>query len=169
MEDRFMNKSYLENLYDLAKELNQAKNITATLDIITNYLPRVLKARYCSLFIKNPTSDGLELKAHNHKDIGNDPFINITSEQKSIMNLALTRNSSLLIKNIEEEIGITNKEKYFTKSFISVLIKHGEEIKGVLNLADKNSGSFNNNDMLVLSTIAELLGAILGRVDLSNI
>jgi len=164
-----MNKSYLENLYDLAKELNQAKNITATLDIITNYLPRVLKARYCSLFIKNPTSDGLELKAHNHKDIGNDPFINITSEQKSIMNLALTRNSSLLIKNIEEEIGITNKEKYFTKSFISVLIKHGEEIKGVLNLADKNSGSFNNNDMLVLSTIAELLGAILGRVDLSNI
>ncbi|MCD6570064.1 MAG: GAF domain-containing protein [Deltaproteobacteria bacterium] len=164
-----MDTPYLERLYNLARELNIADNIKTILDTITDHLPKVLEARYCSLFVKNPASGGLELKAHNHKDIGQDPFINITSEQESIMNLALARNSSLLIRDIEEEIGIANKEKYSTKSFMSILITHDNEIKGVLNLADKGPDGFNKDDMLVVSTIAELLGALLNRIDLSKI
>jgi|GEM_PF-344487 len=164
-----MSAPYLEKAYELAKELNAAKDIKDILYTITDHLPGVLGARYCSLFIRNPYSGELEIKAHNHPDIGQDPFIHVDSQQKSIMNLVVSNNRSLIIHDIEEEMGIKNKEKYSTKSFMSILIKHDDEVKGVINLADKTSGSFTKDDMMVASTTAELLGAVLGRVDLSKV
>jgi len=164
-----MDNVYLENAYELAKELNTAEDIKDILDTITDHLPKVLGAKYCSLFVRNPSSGELEIKAHNHANIGEDPFIHVDSEQQSIMNLVLSRDRSLIIHDIEEQMGMRNKEKYNTKSFMCIMIKHENEIKGVINLADKSSGSFTKDDMLVASTTAELLGAVLGRIDLTEI
>jgi GAF domain-containing protein len=169
MTEVIMDNSYLDMLYDLAKELNTADDIPGMLDAVINHLPKVLGAQYCSLFIRNPSSGDLEIKAHNHTDIGEDPFIHVGSEQESIMNLVLARNASLIIHDIEEEIGIQNKDKYETKSFMCILIKHADEIKGVLNLADKPSGGFTKDDMLITSTISELLGALLARTDINTL
>lgn len=164
-----MENSYLETLYDLAKELNTADDIPGMLDAVINHLPKVLGAHYCSLFIRNPASGELEIKAHNHPDIGEDPFIHVRSEQESIMNLVLSRNTSLIIHDIEEQIGVRNKEKYDSKTFMCILIKHAGEIKGVLNLADKSSGGFTKDDMLITSTVSELLGALLARININTL
>lgn len=164
-----MNASYLDMLHTLAQELNTAKDVTTMLNTVITHLPKVLGAKYCSLFVRNPASGDLEMKAHNHTDIGADPFIHVGSEQKGIMNLVLARKSSLIIRDIEEEIGVQNKDKYNTKSFMCILIKHGDEIQGVLNLADKAEGGFTKDDMLITSIIAELLGALLARIDLSTL
>lgn len=164
-----MEHSYLEKVYDLAKELNRALDIKSILDTVTDHLPGVIGAKYCSLFVRNVASGELEIKAHNHPDIGEDPFIHINSEQESIMNLAITRNTSLVIRDIEEEMGFRNKEKYTTKSFMCILLRHGDEIKGIINLADKTNGGFSKEDMMIASTIGELLGALLARIDLATI
>jgi len=164
-----MEDTYLETLYELAKELNTADDIPSILDAVINHLPKVLGARYCSLFVKNPSSGELEIKAHNHPDIGEDPFINVGSEQESIMNLVLSRDASLIIHDIEEQIGVQNKQKYDTKSFMSILIKHAGEIEGVLNLADKPQTGFSKDDMLITTIISELLGALLARIDLNKV
>ena len=164
-----MDHSYLEMLYDLSKELNMAEDVTGMLDAVINHLPKVLQAKYCSLFIRNPSSGELEIKAHNHTDIGEDPFIHISSEQESIMNLVLSRNSSLIIRDIEEEIGVANKDNYDTKSFMCILIKHMDKTQGVLNLADKSDGGFTKEDMIITSIISELLGALLARIDLNTL
>lgn len=164
-----MNDSYLDMLYTLAKELNTAEDVPAMLNAVINHLPKVLGAKYCSLFVRNPASGDLEMKAHNHADIGQDPFIHVGSEQKSIMNLVLTRKSSLIIRDIEEEIGFQNKDKYKTKSFMCIIIEHAEKVEGVLNLADKAEGGFTKEDMLITSIISELLGALLARIDLNTL
>ncbi len=160
-----MDRPYLETLYEMARQLNTAQNLPAILDTVVNHLPKVLDAKYCSLFVRNPSSGDLELKAHNHQDIGQDPFISIGNQRESIMNLTLTRGSSLIIRDIEEEIGFPNKDKYSTKSFMCILIKQNEKALGVLNLADKTSGDFSKDDMLIASIICELLGAFLSRID----
>jgi putative methionine-R-sulfoxide reductase with GAF domain len=129
----------------------------------------VLDAKYCSLFTLNPSSGDLEIKAHNHLDIGQDPFISVSSQRDSIMNLALARKSSLIIKDIEEEIGFQNKDKYTTKSFMCILIRQDERVLGILNLADKSAGGFVKDDMLIASIICELLGAFMGRIDYSTL
>ncbi|MGC9325653.1 MAG: GAF domain-containing protein [Desulfomonilia bacterium] len=162
-----MNRPYLESLYELARELNTSEDITTMLDTVVNHLPKVLGARYCSLFTRNLASGELEIKAHNHLDIGEDPFINIGADQESVMNLVLNRKSSLIIRDIEEEIGLQNKDKYSTKSFMCIMIKHNDDILGILNLADKPDGGFTRDDMLITSIITELLGALLARIDYS--
>ena len=164
-----MNSSYLDMLHTLAQELNTARDVTAMLNTVINHLPKVLGAKYCSLFVKNLSSGELEMKAHNHTDIGVDPFIHVGSEQESIMNLVLGRRASLIIRDIEEEIGVQNKDKYTTKSFMCIMIKHADEVQGVLNLADKADGGFTKEDMLIASIISELLGALLARTDLNTL
>jgi len=164
-----MERPYLETLYEMARQLNTAQDLPSILDTVVNHLPRVLDAKYCSLFTLNPSSGDLEIKAHNHLDIGQDPFISVSSQRDSIMNLALARQSSLIIKDIEEEIGFQNKDKYTTKSFMCILIKQDERVLGILNLADKTPGGFVKDDMLIASIICELLGAFMGRIDYSTL
>ncbi len=164
-----MNESHLDMLYTLAKELNNSEDIPTMLDAVITHLPKVVGAKYCSLFIRNPSSGELEIKAHNHTDIGEDPFIHVGSQQESIMNLVLARQASLIIRDIEEEIGIQNKDKYTTKSFMCILIRHADDTKGVLNLADKPNGGFTKEDMLISSIISELIAALLARIDLNTV
>jgi GAF domain-containing protein len=159
----------LEKLYDLAKELKKAKTAKTVLDIVSDHLPKVIGAKYCSFFIKNPSSAELELKAHNHQNIGDDPFIHVNENQESIMNLVISKNTSMMVRNIEEEIGVENKDKYSTKSFLCILISHEDRVLGVLNLADKSPDGFSRADMLLASIITELLGGFLARHDLSSI
>jgi len=160
-----MESSYLETLFEMAKQIGDADDLPAILEIVVNHLPKVLDAKYCSLFARNPSSGDLEIKAHNHPDIGEDPFISIGKERESIMNLVIARNSSLMIRDIEEEIGRQNKDKYSSKSFMCVLIRHKDEVLGILNLADKTSGGFTKDDMLIATIICELLGVFLSRID----
>ncbi len=162
-----MDRPYLETLYEMGRHLNEAEDIPTIFDTVVNHLPKVLDAKYCSLFTKNPSSGELEIKAHNHIDIGQDPFISISVQRDSIMNLALSRGCSLIIKDIEEEIGFQNKDKYSTKSFMCILIRKKDNILGVLNLADKSAGGFTKDDMLIASIICDLLGALLARIDYS--
>lgn len=164
-----MESSYLENIYALIKSIKTADSIESLMSIITQELPIAVGARYCSLFIKNPSSGELELKAHNHLDIGEDPFIHIKDNDKSIMNLAITRGTSLLIRDIEEEIGLHNKDKYSTKSFICLLIKDDNNIEGVLNLADKSPEGFSRQDMLFSTIIAEFAGSYLKRFGIATV
>lgn len=164
-----MDRPYLETLFEMARQLNTAQDLPAILDTVVNHLPKVLGATYCSLFTRNPTSGELEIKAHNHLDIGEDPFISVGDQRDSIMNLALARDSSLIIRDIEEEMGFPKKDKYATKSFMCILIKQNGKTLGVLNLADKTTGDFSKDDMLIASIICELLGAFLSRIDYTTL
>jgi putative methionine-R-sulfoxide reductase with GAF domain len=164
-----MEGTYLENIYNLIKSIKEAQTLDALIEIITQELPAAVGARYCSLFIKNNSSGELELRAHNHQDIGEDPFIHVADHDKSIMNLTISRNTSLLIRNIEEEIGFHNKDKYTTKSFMCLLIKDDNEIEGVLNLADKAPEGFSREDMLFTTIIAELIGSHLKRHGIASV
>jgi len=50
-----------------------------------------------------------------------------------------------------------------------IMIKHDDDVIGVLNLADKSDGNFTKDDMLIASIISELLGALLARTDLNTL
>lgn len=163
-----MESTYLDNIYKHIKAIKAAKSLETLIEIITQDLPSSIGAKYCSLFVKNQASGDLELRAHNHQDIGDDPFIHIANHDKSIMNLTITRDKSLLIRNIEEEIGLHNKDKYSTKSFMCLLIKDDNDIEGVLNLADKTPEGFSREDMIFASIIAEFIGSYLKRYGIAS-
>ncbi len=164
-----MESQYLEKAYALAREINTAGDIRAIIDTVTDHLPGVLDAKYCSLFLMNPASGTLEMKAHNHEYIGEDPFINIEKQQDSVMNMVMEKGESVIIKDIHDEIGMDNKDKYTSKSFMCILIKHENRVLGVINMADKHPGDFTEDDMLIASIVAELLGPLIARRELSSL
>jgi GAF domain-containing protein len=160
---------YLAKVHALSQELNSARDLRTVIDVVTDHLPRILSATYCSLFIMNLSSNELELKAHNHEYIGDDPFIHVDSQQQGIMNLTIEHGQSMIVRDIQDEIGLTNKDKYKSKSFMCILIKHEGGVRGVINLADKLDGQFEQNDLLIASIVAELLGPLLSHQDFCQI
>ena len=160
---------YLAKVHELVKQMNNAPDVKTVIDIVADSLPKLLNATYCSLFILNPASKELELKAHNHENIGDDPFINVSSQQQSIMNMTMARNESVIVRDLQDEIGLENKDKYKSKSFMCLLIKHNERILGVINLADKQDGQFEQSDLMAAGIVAELMGPLLSHQDFCQI
>ena len=61
-----MERPYLESLFEMGRQLNESEDVPTIFDTVVNHLPKVLDAKYCSLFTRNPSSGDLEIKAHNH-------------------------------------------------------------------------------------------------------
>jgi diguanylate cyclase (GGDEF)-like protein len=73
----------------------------------------------------------------------------------------------LLVQDIEKDsrIGMSNRPRFSTKSFISVPIRPKGETVGVLNLADKEDGGvFGEADLNLLSTFVAHAGVLLERI-----
>ncbi len=72
----------------------------------------------------------------------------------------------LLVNDIEKDkrIGIPNRPRFKTKSFVSIPIKLREETIGVLNLSDKrNQGIFTEADLNLLITFADHASIMIER------
>ncbi|MBT1076929.1 diguanylate cyclase [Geobacter grbiciae] len=72
----------------------------------------------------------------------------------------------LLVNDIEKDkrIGIPNRPRFKTKSFVSIPIKLRESVAGVLNLSDKkNQGIFTEDDLNLLITFADHASIMIER------
>ncbi|WP_306533914.1 diguanylate cyclase [Geobacter sp.] len=72
----------------------------------------------------------------------------------------------LLVNDIEKDkrIGIPNRPRFKTKSFVSIPIKLRESIAGVLNLSDKrNQGIFTEADLNLLTIFADHASIMIER------
>ena len=85
----------------------------------------------------------------------------------SISGLVAKTGKPLLVSDIEEDERIkhTGRPQYETNSLISVPLKEGDEVIGVLNVTDRISLTpFTDNDANVLQSLADRGTAVLGRV-----
>jgi diguanylate cyclase (GGDEF)-like protein len=75
---------------------------------------------------------------------------------------------AMLVKDIEQDsrTGITNRSRFKTKSFISIPLKQGSNIVGVLNLSDKKDRlAFTQTDVDLLASVAGQSSLALERAD----
>jgi len=71
---------------------------------------------------------------------------------------------ALLIRDIEETAGRANRENRRTKSALSVPIKLGEQVLGVLNMSDKRSGeAFDEGDLELGERLARQAATVVMR------
>ncbi|MCK7512633.1 MAG: hypothetical protein MZV70_57070 [Desulfobacterales bacterium] len=109
--------------------LNEAEDLPTIFDTVVNHLPKVLDAKYCSLFTRNPSSGDLEIKAHNHIDIGQDPFISVGTQRDSIMNLCTGPQQFAHHQGHRGgDRAARTRTKYTTKSFMCILIRQKEKM-----------------------------------------
>lgn len=138
-------------------------------EIAVERIPHLVNAKYCSFFLYDKESDELILQRHNHPcEITQ--RIAIKHHKDTVMGMALDGKRIVHIRDLnefEKDSGVqmvrTFADKYATQSCICAPLLAGDDILGVLNLADKNDGtSFDEmNDLPPIEQLSHILGMAL--------
>jgi len=157
-------------LGQLSKEIN-CLDIDKIVEICLTKLPKIVDAGLASVYFHSPENRELTLKGATH------PYplterVSLDEVPQSVMAVALTRKATLLIrdmdafqKSLPQPIDCTYAGKYATRSCIIVPLVSGQEIIGVLNLADKTDGSCFDEirDLPLVDHITQFIGIALGN------
>jgi diguanylate cyclase (GGDEF)-like protein len=162
----------LELLAQLTKEINEL-NPDAIYDACVTKVPYLLRARTASVYLYDEDKQRLLLKKHSHNR-GIAPVIDLDQNPHSLMARVLRNGHVQVFRDLDSgaddgrsRIGDAaerpHRDRYRSGSCIVAPLRAGEEVLGVLNLADRTDGSaFSPDDDLPLaSQVAEVLAVAL--------
>lgn len=141
--------------------------------ICVEQIPKLINARFASLYILDEMSDMLHLENHNHPFLINN-IVSLNQADMSPMIKAVRSKDLVMIENIESHKSpvISASNRKFAKNYhsgtciIAPLICHNRVV-GVLNLADKiGAEKFNAEDIAVVELFRQLVGASIGNIKL---
>lgn len=128
-------------------------------------IPYLARARYASLYAYDAKRNHLVLKQHSHnRPI--DPLVDLSLVPASLMAQAVRTHSLLLIDDLSgfrredgTEVQRPNRDRYRTRSCIVAPLVAGDEVLGVLNLADRfDEVPFDNSDRDIVRQATDLVG-----------
>ncbi len=160
--------SQKEALYQVALTLSSSERLDDLLERIVTLAAGVLGARVGSIMLLDPEGKYLSIRAA----LGLSPEVIETTRLEvgaSIAGQAAQTGQPILVKDLETDprFARASLQKYETKSLLTVPLKLGEKVLGVLNLADKqDASSFTEEDLILLSAFASL--AALALSDAQN-
>jgi sigma-B regulation protein RsbU (phosphoserine phosphatase) len=146
----------LKEVSDIVSLLEDAQKVMNELVRLTT---RLLKVGNCSLVLLEPGTDLLRI----HASYGLDPEIVRTWRARvgeGITGWVAQTGKPLLIENVETHPLFKRKsrQRYSTKSLLSVPLIYQKRVLGVLNVNNRNdAGIFTQSDELLLSTLANFI------------
>lgn len=167
-------------VHRLCQRLNTF-DISRITRIVTQEIPELIGAKYCSLYLYDYANNDLVLQGHNHpEDITS--RISVKQTPTTIMEIALSKKDTIYATDIDEfekeyqnfKIQRRFKSKYETKSFVSSpLVIGGEKsryVVGVINFADKIDKGFFDvvNDIATIRQISQFLALAIKNCKLFN-
>ncbi|MFA5260497.1 MAG: GAF domain-containing protein [Candidatus Omnitrophota bacterium] len=167
-EERIADRRRFMDVLDFEERMRAVSDPRILIAMIVSEGARILQAEKCSLMSVDPLSGQLKIKGYQ----GIDPrIVDAVSLMKGdpIAGWVAEEGQDILVKDIESDprIARSNRPTYATKSFMSVPIYYKEEIIGVINVADHESGrAFEEFDYKILSRLAHQLGPVLGHAEL---
>lgn len=146
----------LTSIFDSSKSIAPMMDWEHLLQTIVEKATQLLRAEQGSLMLLDEESAELLVKAK--KGINEIIKENMkTRSGEGIAGKVFESGKPLLIEDVEKDPRISqkNKQRYKTKSFISIPIKIEDRVAGVLNISDKISGEvFNENDLILIQAFA---------------
>jgi len=146
----------LNALYQSAKSLSSTETLEALLKKIIGLATRVIGAKIGSVMLLDEKEKVLRIWAA----IGLEPEVIKNTNLKLGRNIAgwvAERKTPLMVENVEKDPRFKriSKEKYETKSLLSVPLLVKEKVLGVINLSNQISGKvFTQDDLKLLTTFA---------------
>ncbi len=163
----------IRQVTQLSREVN-ALDLDKIVKVCTERLPALVGAKRASMYLYDAADNRLILQGHSHGY----PIaerVDLDDNARSPMAAALRSGELLLISEFQafeqaQDIVLERefRNQYATGSCVIVPLKAGGTVRGVLNLADKESGTpFDPEiDLPVIEQIAELIGASIYNVEL---
>ena len=146
----------LNALYQAGRALSSKDSLDNLLANILSLATKVVKAKSGSIMLLDPSNRFLFIKTAIglEKEIIKNTKLELG---KSISGYVAEKGQPLLVEDVEKDPRFkrTSREKYETKSLLSVPLKAKDKILGVINLNNKLSGEpFNTKDLKLISTFA---------------
>ena len=146
----------LNALYQAGRALSSKDSLDVLLANILSLATKVVKAKTGSIMLLDSSNRFLFIKTAIglEKEIIKNTKLELG---KSISGYVAEKGQPLLVEDVEKDPRFkrTSREKYETKSLISVPLKAKDKILGVINLNNKLSGEpFDTKDLKLISTFA---------------
>jgi len=160
---------YLTALEESAKLVGAIKNIEEFFNVILEVVQKIGKVKNCSIMLLDKKINSLYIKAA--KGLSKE-IIEVTKVKigESISGKVAKTKTPLLIKDIEKYPEFTekkNRERYITKSLISVPILNKGNLIGVLNVNNKESGeAFKEDDLQVFTALSAQIATAIENYNL---
>ncbi len=167
----------LELLAQLTKEINEL-NPDAIFEACVTKVPYLMRARNASVYLFDADKRRLVLKKHSH-DRGIAPVIDIEAQPESLMARAVRLGRVQVFQDLDTAIHQgrdplerspvrPHRDRYASSSCIIAPLRAGDEVLGVLNLADRTDGRpfTPDEDLPLANQIAEILAVALRNCQL---
>lgn len=158
----------LDSLYRASKLMTSIQHLDHLLNGIIKLAARVLQAKTASLMLLDGTTNELRIFASKGLDAATAKKVRMKVGE-GIAGYVVEYGKPLLVKNVEKDSRFRrlNRERYETKSLISVPLETQGKILGVLNLNNKRSGRpFTAADLRLLTAFAAQAAVAVDNVHL---
>ena len=155
----------LASLVGMADDLSTEQSYRNLLQSVLDRSAELLLAEQGSIMLLEKETDELLLEASRGSYRETVPRIRIR-KGVGIAGGVAERGEPILVENIEDDprIGKKNQAKYKTSSFVSVPLKIGNRVVGVMNFTDKAAGAlFDDVDLRFAQTCAAHAAFVLDR------
>ncbi len=154
-EKIFEKRVYLESYQNICRAISSSLSLQEVLNLIVTNVVKVLKVKACMLRLLNNETRRLEVAAHyglseryiNKGPVEFDQSIKEALAGKTISIYDITMDEKARYRKEAEEEGI--------KSIISVPVKYGSDILGVLRLYTAEPVKYTEEDLRFITAIAE--------------
>jgi len=150
---------------ELTKGITSIQNYQTLLRKILDASANLLKAEQGSLMLIDQETEDLLLSAKRGAFEGLTDVLRI-HRGEGIAGKVAEFGEALLVEDLEHDQRIRQKNRlhYKTRSFVSIPLKIGDRVIGVLNLSDKTTGEvFNEEDLKLLQAFATHAAIVMDR------
>ncbi len=148
----------LETLVSVSQSINSALNVNEALQVITRESCKLMQAKMCSLLMIDDSGENLSLRASFGAGAAyiNKPALSL---EESFAGIVVRRKKPLQLDNVQtsaryQNTEIARKEKLF--ALLSAPLLFGGQAIGVLNVYKDRPYNFSNEEIHILSALAEL-------------
>ncbi len=147
-----------ESLSSVSQTINSTLNLDEALRVITFESCRLMHARMCSLMLLDDSREWLDLRASYGAGEGyiNKPRL---SAEESLLGVVVRRKKAMQVANVQSDTRYQNVELARREGLVSLLsvplIFAGQSI-GALNVYTARAYNFSNEEIRILSALAEL-------------
>lgn len=166
-----LNTEILDVITPLVQQIN-CLNMQQVSKVCIEDIPKLINARFSSLYILDDISDMLHLESHNHSWLINN-IVSLSQTNISPMVKAVHDKHLIILDNSDPDNSIHQEcignfsQNYYSSTCIIAPLICNNRVVGVLNLADKiGAETFNAQDITIVELLRFLVGASIGNIKL---
>lgn len=147
-----------ESLVSVSQTINSTLNLDDALRVITREACVLMGAKMCSLMLQDETGNWLDLRASYgaHEAYLNKPRL---SAEESLLGIVVRRKKPLQVSNVQVSTRYQNQDVARIEGLVALLsvpLLYGGQAIGTLSVYTGQPYSFSNEEVRILSALAEL-------------